>query len=73
MKTGNPQAGEAVPIDQALPVEEFLARQLVAFTRLFEGKNAIANGIDNRSLAPNNPPLGICGRQQALDRELIDE
>src|SRR6185437_753035 len=52
------QAGEAVAVDETLPGEEFLDRQLVAVAGVLEADRPRTDGGDDLRLAPDHPPLG---------------
>jgi hypothetical protein len=62
LDTRRTQPRQAVLINGTLPSEEFLDRQSVPGTGLFEGKQAAAHGGDNLRLAADDPSLGAWGR-----------
>jgi len=47
-------------LDEALPAEELVNRQLVAFASVVEAQKAATNGCYNLCLAANNPTLCRC-------------
>src|SRR6516164_3597374 len=57
------QARQAVPVDGALPRQKLIDRQFVALAGFLEAEQPAAHGCDDLGLAPNDPTLGILGRQ----------
>jgi hypothetical protein len=55
-------------IDGTLPAKEFLNRQSVFLTSLFEAEQATANGSNNFGFSPDNPTPGI-GRREICDSQ----
>ena len=52
-----------MPLDEALPAQEFVDRQLVALAGVVEAKKATANCGDDFCLPADDPTLGVGWRK----------
>src|SRR6267154_1956185 len=57
------QSRKTEALDCTLPGEELLYRQRITAARIFQAQQAASDSHHHFRLAPNNPPLGIGGRQ----------
>src|SRR2546423_15691429 len=55
------QTGHAIPVHVALPRQEFFDRELVGLADRIQRHPAAADGLNNRRLAADGPPVGRRG------------
>ncbi len=59
LSSRDPQAAQAVGVDQPLPIEELLQRQAIALAGVVLANKAVAHGGHDFGLAPDHPTLGV--------------
>ena len=63
MQARDPQNRDAEILDLPLPGNKFFLRKFIAMASFLETEGAAARCSDNRSLAPCDPVVRVCGRQ----------
>ncbi len=63
LQVRDPQAAQAMGVDQALPIEKLLHRQSIALTGIVQADQAVAHRGDDLGLATDNPAHSVFWRE----------